>query len=655
MALSGCSVYIYGIEGPSKKALVTAIRENGGQVSSILGLKTTHLVTVLDKVSDMGYNIKKALQNNTQVVSPDWVLHSAQAKRKLDTDKYNLCDNVGTASTVSSGSLNLSSTTTASSTPAKIVPTINSIIPDHGNQNNLKICIIGKNFNPSGVDMAVKVGAIEISQKDIEVYSPTLLVVSVPDNPPLSHGNAWVQVSSDGGNTFGSGANFTFVAHTVASGTFAHDYHGDPDSREIKIFLSSPFRDMQLERDWIVKWAIPKLRKLCSDRDVVLTYVDLRWGVTDIQSAKATTLLMCLRELRRCNIFVGCYGQRYGWAVSTAPMQEESNQLLARTFDSAVSEFPWIGKYRDRSVTEVEMRGILDKEVRMPSFFYFRDTKFIDTVPAFDRHKYQSEGPDETSKLDKLKKDIRTSAFPSSDYTDPKIMAEKFYDDIEKYINQKFPSTNILTINQGESGIHETYSKCLARVYAANQKYFFLLDKHVANEPFPIVITGESGVGKSALLANWSQRFVNHHPEDLVVVHFVGSSAASTNFSSMISRIMEEMRKKLGKLVADLQIPKGAVQLTQEFPLWLSKATSVAGGRRVVLVIDGLDKLDDVDNALDLLWLPREFPDNVRILLSTLPGRPLNAMKKRNHVVLNVESLPEWERISFIRTYLNWH
>jgi len=47
--------------------------------------------------------------------------------------------------------------------------------------------------------------------------------------------------------------------------------------REIRIFISSPFKDMQAEREIIVKRVIPKLRKLCGERDVVLSYVDLRW------------------------------------------------------------------------------------------------------------------------------------------------------------------------------------------------------------------------------------------------------------------------------------------------------------------------------------------------------------------------------------------
>jgi hypothetical protein len=36
-------------------------------------------------------------------------------------------------------------------------------------------------------------------------------------------------------------------------------------------------RDMQEERDIVVKRVIPKLRKICLERDVSFSYVDLRW------------------------------------------------------------------------------------------------------------------------------------------------------------------------------------------------------------------------------------------------------------------------------------------------------------------------------------------------------------------------------------------
>ncbi len=66
------------------------------------------------------------------------------------------------------------------------------------------------------------------------------------------------------------------------------------------------------ERNLMVKRMIPHLKRMCMERDVVLSYVDLRWGVTDVQGEQAAAVLMCLRELDKSNLFVGSFGERYG-------------------------------------------------------------------------------------------------------------------------------------------------------------------------------------------------------------------------------------------------------------------------------------------------------------------------------------------------------
>ena len=49
--------------------------------------------------------------------------------------------------------------------------------------------------------------------------------------------------------------------------------------REIRVFISSTFRDMQEEREELVKQIFPQLRRLCESRGVTWGEVDLRWGV----------------------------------------------------------------------------------------------------------------------------------------------------------------------------------------------------------------------------------------------------------------------------------------------------------------------------------------------------------------------------------------
>jgi hypothetical protein len=65
----------------------------------------------------------------------------------------------------------------------------------------------------------------------------------------------------------------------------------------VRVFISSTFRDMHVERDHLVKVVFPRLRQWCEQRRLHLVDIDLRWGVTkeDADNGKATEI--CLREI----------------------------------------------------------------------------------------------------------------------------------------------------------------------------------------------------------------------------------------------------------------------------------------------------------------------------------------------------------------------
>ena len=63
-------------------------------------------------------------------------------------------------------------------------------------------------------------------------------------------------------------------------------------------------------------------------------------------------------------------------------------------------------------------------------------------------------------------------------------------------------------------------------------------------------------------------------------------------------------------------------------------------------------RLEDRNGALDLNWIPTVVPANVRIVVSTLKGRPLIAIAERGWPKLEVEPLAVDERKRVIRGYL---
>lgn len=76
------------------------------------------------------------------------------------------------------------------------------------------------------------------------------------------------------------------------------------------MFISSTFRDMHAERDVFVRCVFPELRRRAAPHCLHLQEVELRWGVTEEESERATEL--CLSEVCRSQLLVGILGERYG-------------------------------------------------------------------------------------------------------------------------------------------------------------------------------------------------------------------------------------------------------------------------------------------------------------------------------------------------------
>ena len=83
------------------------------------------------------------------------------------------------------------------------------------------------------------------------------------------------------------------------------------DSRNIRIFISSTFNDMQEERNELISKVFPLLRKMAKERQVVLTEIDLRWGITEKDAQESKVVQICLEEIDRSHpFFIGILGGR---------------------------------------------------------------------------------------------------------------------------------------------------------------------------------------------------------------------------------------------------------------------------------------------------------------------------------------------------------
>ena len=392
---------------------------------------------------------------------------------------------------------------------------------------------------------------------------------------------------------------------------------------------------MQAEREELIKRIFPQLRKICEDRGVTWGEVDLRWGVTDEQKAEGRVLPICLNEVRRCRpYFIGLLGDRYGWMLDNV-----DPAILARE--------PWLASYRGRSVTEIEMVcGVLDNpEMAEHAFFYFRDPSVSEALQLDPP--LEPSLPEALPKLDALKDRIRKSGFPvRENFHAAQDLGELVLADFTRLIDRLFPQNEPPDPLDREAAMHEAFASSRARVYVGREEYYDRLDGQARGDGPPLVVLGASGLGKSALLANWVMRYRAAHPDEFVFVHFLGASPASADWASMVRRLLREFNRRLRMT---MPIPDRPEELRKSFADALRRA---GAAHRVAIVLDGLNQLDDRDQAPDLVWLPRDLPPGIRLITSTLPGQPLDEIEKRGWETLELAPLQVAERERLTADYL---
>lgn len=409
------------------------------------------------------------------------------------------------------------------------------------------------------------------------------------------------------------------------------------DTRTIRVFISSTFRDMKDEREELVKQVFPQIRKLCESRGVTWCEVDLRWGITDEEASEGKVLPICLEEIRGCRpYFIGILGDRYGWIP-----KEISQDLVERE--------PWLEEHKKKSVTELEiLHGVLnDPEMAGRAFFYFRDPEYIESLPENVRDEFRETADQGKVKLAELKDSIRGSGFPlEEDYPDPQAFGELVLADLTELIDNLYPEGTEPDPLEKEAQEHEAFARSRFGIYIGRQEYFDSLDEHVKGDGPPLVVLGDSGSGKSALLSNWALNYQEKHPDEHLLMHFIGGTPQSADWASMLRRIMGEFKKRFE---IEGEIPTDPNQLRSTFTNWLYM---VSAKGKVILILDALNQLEDRDGALDLVWLPPKIPENIRLILSTLPGRPLEDVEKRKWPTIEVTPLEDVERKQLIQDYL---
>lgn len=398
-------------------------------------------------------------------------------------------------------------------------------------------------------------------------------------------------------------------------------------NRQIRVFISSTFSDMQSERDYLIKKVFPHLQVEAAKRNVSIIPLDLRWGVTEEESRSGKVIQVCLQEIENSRpFFIGLVGNRYGWCPTREELQK--NEILRERWGH------WLEKdiSEGLSVTEIEMQyGVLRSKDKLDACFFLKNGGHDDL--------------ENIDKLERLRKTVRNNGrYPVSDYTTPESLGRKVEEMFMKLLEDRFPIDDFSEYEK-ERVANEAFLHSRIMSYIPKDENIRAIDNFLNNpNQHYLVITGSSGSGKSALFANWIKH--NKNTAYNVIYHFIGNGMQRSNPYHIINYICEGIRKLY-------QLPDGQDDDKKGVKETLDNILNHIHGRKPLLIIlDGMDQIVDIDNAKLLNWLPY-LHEGVKLLFSTVSeDMSYQSFVFRQYPMYSLVPLDKQDRVLFIREYL---
>ena len=403
---------------------------------------------------------------------------------------------------------------------------------------------------------------------------------------------------------------------------------GSYQKREVRVFISSTFRDMMEEREILVKKVFPNLRSKFNDRGITITEVDLRWGVLEEEAHNGKVIEICLNEIDKSRpYFIGILGERYGWIPDATEYQKHKK---------IIENFPWTEEdiKNGLSITEMEIQyGVL------------RNPGMIGRSAFFIREADQTEvcQIEQSDKQDKLKQRIKnTEGLFSASYQNTDELAEMITRHLTNIITNDFPD------EETDLGIQPQLNFINSRklAYVKNEDYYFVIDKHLGSSNNPLVITGKRGLGKSSLLANYLNDYAVKNPDTLYLINFSDASVDSSDYMRVLHRFCEELSGEEIRLGSESKM-NSFNDLLSKFVKLLHKTYP----KPVLIVIDGIDEFIDDEHSRRINWLPDSFPGNVKVILSCGESPQLDRVKEKQYRIFKLSEFTTKFKTDFINSY----
>ena len=251
------------------------------------------------------------------------------------------------------------------------------------------------------------------------------------------------------------------------------------------------------------------------------------------------------------------------------------------------------------------------------SFFFFRCESLTRKIAGANINDFFEVKQEDQEKLAALKKEIVDSGLPYFAYDDLDAFGQLVLDILWKRIESEVEQAPAVQKDwlREEAELHELFAADRTRRFVGRRD---LLDRMhdfgiKDHDPSLLLITGEPGCGKSALMARYTEEILHQHPDWLILSHFVGAFPSSTNLRRMLRRFCTQLNRWIGTTE---DTPEDIKDLLKLFPELFNKA---GRQRKLLIIIDAVNQLESSDFAHRMHWAAKCFAK--RALCSQHPCR----------------------------------
>jgi hypothetical protein len=274
----------------------------------------------------------------------------------------------------------------------------------------------------------------------------------------------------------------------------------------------------------------------------------------------------------------------------------------------------------------------LEQQDHKHIFGFFRD---IDKDTIIE-NKFISEDYDKAQGFkDKVKNQLIKENI--LDVSTSQISKEKLY---ENYLDEFIKSVTQFLKSQVDIQITKDKEKNYTNLELEKQQQYNYLNQKLENflgqetvldkiqnyinndDTKPLIICGESGIGKSSIVAK-SIEDTSNTSNKKIIYRFVGATPNSTTTKDLLNSILEELNISIENENQDNIENQFLTDIDNEENSFVKFSHQVYDEIQnlkddIVIFIDAIDQLSNDDQ---FLWLPNNLPSNIKIVISALKDR----------------------------------